>query len=303
MNAHAIVTFLKDCRDRNAPEQFIITYLSSQPCEELFREMRSISTTNQTVVNFTIKEFTEKLKRIQMKSTIMYRNKNTIRYPALQRLQSKRDVLTSLPSDEDIQAAVMKAHSTAQEAMLGMGIFDIDMNASVFFTSDLKPLQTEFVSLEEYDGEMEEFESMAEMNSSLEMQVDEEISGNDSREPLETEFISMDYEDYSDESMGGGYLNEVNNLSTASLDNDSSSMEKNLEPIYDGTELFPDCNDSLNLKSSTVGAKHCFRIRNSKGDIKMIKKSTLLWMMVSGRNKLSTDRVKRFMQQQKSSLR
>ena len=78
INGLVLIAFIKNCRARNVSEQFIINRLSNQSCEKLFRQLRSMASTNQTIINFSIKEMSEKLKRVQMKWQIIYKYKYTI---------------------------------------------------------------------------------------------------------------------------------------------------------------------------------------------------------------------------------
>lgn len=52
-------------RSTDNPELFLPWLYSSQPCEKLFRQARSMSSTFSTMVNFSLLETLRRLKRIQ----------------------------------------------------------------------------------------------------------------------------------------------------------------------------------------------------------------------------------------------
>lgn len=245
LNAHALILFICICRDNNVPEQCIMGYLSSQPCEELFRELRSMSSTNQTVVNFSIKELTEKLRRVYMKRCIMYKHHDQINFPYINTKRQNQSCLI-LPSNDDIKASVVKCKTNAQKTLLGLGMEPslIDMSDSVLNHVDFQ----------------------------------------------RTEFVGVDVEDSSDEEyFKHDIYDDQGNARCDQYVTDGSST------VYNAAEHFSNC-DEIKLKSSTSGLKHTFKISDSSGQIKNIKKSTLLWMLTEDRHKLSADRVRRFQQ-------
>lgn len=210
-----------------------------------------MGTTNQTVVNFSIKELTDKLKRIHMKTCIMYKHKDKISFPSITRC-NKSTPSQYLPSDEEIITAVEKAHCSAREELQRVGLMDPNFTDAIIYKLD-PPSELEFVNC--CEGSC--------FNSETEP----------SKEP---EFISV------------GHAN-------AWAETDSNIPQ---EPICEAVELFPNCSDNLNLKSTTVGSKYSFKIRDLKGQIKTIKKATLLWMMAPSRFRLSNDRLRRFTQRE-----
>lgn len=252
LNAHALILFICMCRDKNIPEQCIIEFLSSQPCEELFRELRSMSTTNQTVVNFSIKELTEKLKRIYMKRCIMYKHRHQINFPFVNSRQQNQSCL--LPSNEDIVSSIEKSKITAQKTLLDLGIEPslINICDSVLNHCNVQEMEFFDINLDECIDEQRDITQSTLLNDQ------EEIT--------------------------------CNNHDSAEL-----VCECNTTTVYEAAELFGECGE-LKLKSSVSGNKHTFKISDSSGQIKNVKKSTLLWMITEGRHRLSTDRMRRFQQ-------
>lgn len=65
INGHHTTLFHNQCRDMGRPELFLPHLTGSQPCEDKFRTLRSISTTRSTVVNFDTFEVLQKGKRLK----------------------------------------------------------------------------------------------------------------------------------------------------------------------------------------------------------------------------------------------
>jgi hypothetical protein len=63
LNAHALLQFLVYCRDSNQVELFNVAQLGSQDCESFFRTLRSMSTTQSTVINMRAIEGFSKIRR------------------------------------------------------------------------------------------------------------------------------------------------------------------------------------------------------------------------------------------------
>lgn len=268
LNAHALILLMVGCRERNAPEQFLVLFFSSQPAEELFRELRSMTTTQHTQVDFTLKEFGEKLRRAQMKLRVAYRNKHMLKFPTIDRRESKYTEVFELPSDEEIFNKIEEAQQSASRKLQQLGINETEG----LFEDSLQKRQMlfAFVCTEDVDGD--------------DLNDDYDIDEMETVEPPEVSAI----------------------LDSTAPDEDSSELEEATEEThdsnidddiktYEASLLFPNMNNNLNLKSSTT-KKHTFKIRDSTGKIFFIKKSTLVWMLTTGRHRRVATRVARYMQ-------
>ncbi|XP_044745206.1 uncharacterized protein LOC123307068 [Coccinella septempunctata] len=63
LNAHGLLILLVKCHEKS--EQFLPWLYSSQPCEKFFRQTRSMTTTNSTIVNFDMLDLLYRRNRIQ----------------------------------------------------------------------------------------------------------------------------------------------------------------------------------------------------------------------------------------------
>lgn len=65
LNGHGLLLLIDKCRQNNTPRLFLPWLYSSQPCEKIFRQTRSMTTTYSTVVNYSLYEMIKRLNRIQ----------------------------------------------------------------------------------------------------------------------------------------------------------------------------------------------------------------------------------------------
>lgn len=123
------------------PNLFIPYLLSSQPCEESFRQMRSMGTMNYTKINFTLLELFNLVGRIELQNDIMYSklsNSNVI-FPRNKTFNISQ-CRYKLPSDDEIKLAMQKAEGNAvnDALMLGMSIENDHILSSTLTTTDIK---------------------------------------------------------------------------------------------------------------------------------------------------------------------
>lgn len=70
LNAHSLIFILMYVKKNNLTHLFLPYLLSSQPCEAFYRNVRSLTSTNSTVVNFTTKEILYRISRVQLLNEI-----------------------------------------------------------------------------------------------------------------------------------------------------------------------------------------------------------------------------------------
>lgn len=68
LNGHSILLMIEKNRQRNCK---VLPWLySSQPCEETFRYIKSMTTTQSTIVNYSLRDILRRLNRIQVLNEI-----------------------------------------------------------------------------------------------------------------------------------------------------------------------------------------------------------------------------------------
>ncbi|GAB0097926.1 hypothetical protein DMENIID0001_136110 [Sergentomyia squamirostris] len=124
INGHSLVNLMRHLREYEKPHEFLPHLCSSQVCEGFFRNLRSMSTTNNTVVNFSFLEVTHRIRRIDLMEEI----KNKVQphgYKIPTDSKTFRDdestkkplICTSLPSDAEINEIVLTAKTDALSEM------------------------------------------------------------------------------------------------------------------------------------------------------------------------------------------
>lgn len=91
LNAHALVKKIlmedlpadNSCSEKN--EIFFPNLFASQPCESMFRQARSFTSTFLTVVNFNMLDIIHRTDKIQLQSDIINRSKGTIKFPRFEK--------------------------------------------------------------------------------------------------------------------------------------------------------------------------------------------------------------------------
>lgn len=71
LNAHALVVVCLKCTNESQSKLFLPWYMSSQPCERLFRAVRSMTSTFSTVVNFSMLDILHRIHKLQMTNEII----------------------------------------------------------------------------------------------------------------------------------------------------------------------------------------------------------------------------------------
>lgn len=84
-NAHGLVMCMLHLKD--SPELFLPHLFESQPCESIFRQFRSFTSTYSTVTNCTIKEASSRISKIQLQNDIMHGTSQHFCYPRLGKVQ------------------------------------------------------------------------------------------------------------------------------------------------------------------------------------------------------------------------
>lgn len=64
LNGHSILNILEKYRNENCPDVFLPWLFSSQPCEKMFRQTRSMTSTYSTVVNYSLYDLMRRIDRI-----------------------------------------------------------------------------------------------------------------------------------------------------------------------------------------------------------------------------------------------
>lgn len=161
LNAHNLISAMRHFRDIGMPELFITVLLSSQPCEELFRQMRSIGSMNFTKINFSLLELFHLISRVELQNHIVYFQLSNmgVSFPR-NKVNNLSPGQFNLPSDNDIKSTINAAKICAFKDAQRFGIKftsdEIDLcdigNIDVFKNTS-RNANDHFIGIDEETGE------------------------------------------------------------------------------------------------------------------------------------------------------
>lgn len=132
INAHAMIELIVKMRTMEQPNLFKPWLFASQPCEHVFRTMRSMGTANFTKINFSLNELFHMTARLEMTQKTIY-SKQDIIFPRNLPNQSEHSV--EFPSDHEILNVMQKARS---DAIKKAAEFDICLDDNDITTTELR---------------------------------------------------------------------------------------------------------------------------------------------------------------------
>lgn len=277
LNAHALINLI--CNFRENPiltqEMFIPSLFSSQTCEKIFRATRSMTSTFSTVVNYSIKDIMQRLDRIKAVNNILNDLKDVVIFP---REQAKTALISAETAESQfhdlldtcIENLVLNALRDAIKNICDLGI-EIDDNS--YNTVSIPIIKSPTTENETGDQTEDVGEDMVSDMGDL---GDENIVQNIlSALPVTSE-------------------NETNNL-----DNQESSLFLdlcNISSVGIGEELvLKDFSSKLVEGDKACVNENGAMVRVAIGNKSaVIKKSTLCWLLDERKNKVSVDRLRRF---------
>lgn len=115
INAHNIIKIIRKLRCLGLPELFHPNYFSSQPCEETFRQLRSMGTMNFTKINFTLLEVFHLIGRVELQNDIIYSKLaefDSISFPR-NKINPANTCKHLMPADDEIRATMVTAYENA----------------------------------------------------------------------------------------------------------------------------------------------------------------------------------------------
>lgn len=130
INGNNLISAMRTFRDKNIPELFMPSLFSSQPCEEVFRKLRSMGTMNYTKINFNLLEVFHLISRVELLNDIIHFQLSgvDVKFPRNKINNSKFNHL-ELPSDAEIKDKInaAKIDAIADAKILGINASDYEI--------------------------------------------------------------------------------------------------------------------------------------------------------------------------------
>lgn len=103
-------------------ELFLTHLFGSQPCEALFRQIRSFTSTYSTVANCTVKEILARVSKIQLQNDTAC-NTSSFTFPRAKNIfESSKNLKFELPTDQEIYDEIEKSKSNAIKDAIQIGL-------------------------------------------------------------------------------------------------------------------------------------------------------------------------------------
>lgn len=272
LNAHALVYLIRRLRANRQTDLFIPSKFASQPCEFIFRQMRSMGTVNFTKINFTLYELVHMISRVELSNKIIHSHKQ-IRFPRieLKQLQGVRNIV--LPSDQQILDAMKQARRDALQNSAKFGMNSEEDAITNFDTS----LLTELKGAKNKNTEREYF---------IEDSSDGEEQGEESYGWAYGDMNVIDQLF----NVEAGTQADTSNPKTCTSPGDNADISSLASGSKDCTN--PGVNQSENVNNQTE-RKNFVEIIYPDGTVRNMRKSTFVWQLLDNNKKLSSDRLKR----------
>lgn len=256
LDGHMLVKqLLKTRTDENY--KFVPRQQDSQPCESMFRQVRSMTSTFSTIVNCSMLNIINRIRKIQLQSDIMTICSGELKFP---RLDKKENAAASAvdnftpPSRDEIILWIEKAKVDLTKDMLGCGVDATKLKLD--FKCPIKP--TDFETEFHYDEDEDE---------SGDDEWDEECYEEDANETFTNEFDADERNELQKD------YNKLSGVTgTLSL------------PSYSHTRV------DLNPKGRFAV------VMNSNGEEDVVLKSAICWWLCRNKIRSSSDRIQRVME-------
>ena len=137
MNEHGLICIILRLRELKSPHLVMPWKFSSQPCESFFRHLRAMSSTNSTIVNFSMLDTLHRVRRIDLQNEISSRKVNDkseeFNFPRTKRMNLNMSttktsninndyICTTLPDSKEINKVLEKAKRDAFEEISSLGL-------------------------------------------------------------------------------------------------------------------------------------------------------------------------------------
>lgn len=126
LNGHCLLNLIRKFRDSGNHHLFQPWHFGSQPCEQFFRTLRSMSTTLSTVVNFSIRDVLYRIKKIELQEDIkLDLSSKAYNFSKRHRAYTEELIETALPllpTNDEIYACILEAQNEARQSALKVGL-------------------------------------------------------------------------------------------------------------------------------------------------------------------------------------
>lgn len=142
LNAHSLVLIILHLRRMNAPHLFLPTLFSSQACENLFRAIRSFTSTFSTVTNSSVKETANRISKIQIQNDIINDLSDYYEFTRLGSRNHKNMIFSDLSTLEEIKIIIEKCKTDALSDAIQLGMITEKQTKSFDDSCKIRPYKS-----------------------------------------------------------------------------------------------------------------------------------------------------------------
>lgn len=124
-NAHSLIYIILFLKKNSLTHLFLPDMLNSQPCEQFYRQIRSLSSTSSTVTNCSVKGFMHRINRIQHLNEISNDKDSGFVFPKALKLNNNSDVNfgeSDFPNEDQIIQIIFDCKQNAIEDAVKFGL-------------------------------------------------------------------------------------------------------------------------------------------------------------------------------------
>lgn len=275
LNAHGLIKLINQMKENKLdPKMFNICNFSSQPCEQLFRAARSMTTTNSTMINFSIQDLLRRIDRIKTINSFLFD------------LDLARDGIFEFPREQRKKTRYAAHRSVSNEEVRDLNITNIVETALRDVLAQMKTLGVEVRDSDAW--EKNGIPLIGTKNTEKEVASHQILISEDD---LEKEIDNL----YCSSSL----VPETNTQVLKSIfDSDESAencAEKECQDLDTDNNAPSDiCLKDYSKLASEVDVNSPYLKISVNNKVKVIKKSSFCWLLDEKNGKVSTDRLRRF---------
>lgn len=139
LNAHSLIKCLLYLKEINKPELFMPFLYESQACENIFRQLRSLSTVYSTVTNCTVKEAISRISSIQFQNHVMQSTSVNFVFPRMQNSHFSPNIV-SLPTADEINTEILFCKQLAITTATKLGLIKITNSKFENYVCKINPM-------------------------------------------------------------------------------------------------------------------------------------------------------------------
>lgn len=139
LNAHSLVFCLLRLKENNQSHHFIPSLFDSQPCEQMFRQVRSFTTTYSTVANCSVKEILCRISKIQLQNDIEVMESN-LHFPYHRSHKTRSIEIFDLPRKNQIEERIECAKKDALMDGVRFGLVAKQIAYKLDISCKIKPI-------------------------------------------------------------------------------------------------------------------------------------------------------------------